>query len=636
MPRSSSSHGSDSTSQGVALAAVAFVIAILYLAQEVLLPVALSILLSFLLTPLVTRFERLGLGRIPSVILAVGMAFALIGGIGWIVTQQMLDLVNQLPRYSDTLTEKIHTLRSSVSSSPRVTRTFRKINKELSPDNPDAQAPPHEGDDVEGEPGSVRAPLPGETRRGTTPETPLWVREAGGQTLPLTVLTDWLGPILSPLGTAAIVVLFVIFILLQREDLRDRAIRLAGTGRVYVTTQAFNEAAGRVSRYLLMQLIVNATYGVAIALGLWIIGLPNAFLWGLLATVLRFIPYVGPWVAAVMPILLSLAVFHGWTRPLMTIGLYVVVELLSNNVMEPWLYGASTGLSAVGIILAAVFWTWLWGPVGLVLSTPLTVCIVVLGRHVPRLNFLHILFSDEPALELNVRFYQRLLAFDFHEAQDLVDSFLKTGSLDELYEGMLIPALSLAERDRHAGRLSDQQQRFIQKTIRNTVDDLREEFDMTAAAEAVPEGAAATAEAETDQPVPRALRILCIPAEDRADRLAGRMLVQLLTARGHTAETVSVNITSGMLPGILAEKTPDVVIISALAPGGAMQAASGCRKIHPRFPELKIIVGLWNARGPLTKIRQRLETLGARLVTTSLTEGLHQVQADAEPAPVAP
>ena len=316
--------------------------------------------------------------------------------------------------------------------SGKVAETVEDLRRELTdgeeggPENESQAAP---GGEQRVAPGVPNGDEGGEAA-GEEP-MPVRVVEMNTDPLPMRILRDWLGPLLGPLGTAAIVIVFVLFMLIQREHLRDRIIRLAGTRRVYVTTQAIDEAAGRVSRYLMMQLVINATYGLAVATGLFFIGVPNAILWGLLATVFRFVPYVGPWVAAIMPIALALAVFEGWTRPLLVIGMFVVIELLSNNIMEPWLYGSSAGMSTVGIIVAATFWTWLWGPVGLMLSMPLTVCLVVLGRYVPALSFISVLFSDQPALQYGVRFYQRLLAFDDHEAGDLVATFLKDGSLDE-------------------------------------------------------------------------------------------------------------------------------------------------------------------------------------------------------------
>lgn len=606
----------DTSPRVFTLAGIALVITALYFLQEVLLPFALAVLLSFLLSPLVTRLERWRLGRIPAVIVAVTFAFVVLGGILVLVGRQFADVVTDLPKYESNLVARIRSVRGFLNQgSGKVGQTVLDLQEEMT------KSP------------EIEQKGPQQAETAVTEENPLAVRVVEVETspLPVRILRDWLGPLLGPLGTAAIVIVFVLFMLIQREELRDRLIRLAGTRKVYVTTQALDEAGGRVSRYLLMQLVINATYGIAVAIGLWLLGLPNALLWGLLATVFRFVPYVGPWVAAVLPIALSLAAFEGWARPLATIALFVVLELFSNNVMEPWLYGTSTGVSAVGIIVSATFWTWLWGPIGLVLSMPLTVCLVVLGRYVPQLSFLDVLLSDQPALELSVRFYQRLLAFDDYEANDLVRSFLRTGSLDDLYQKMLIPALSMSERDRHEGHLTEQQARFIHRIISDIIEDQKEQYDLSAAAEAVPPGAAEeaaehAAEVEPVGQVQRSLRILCLPAEDTADQLAGRMVAQLLSARGHTAETDTLPAAASEATELLERHQADCVIISALAPGGAVPAREGCARLRSRLPNLLIVVGLWNVSGPISGVQDRITRAGANAVVTSLADAIEAVR----------
>lgn len=652
------------------IAGIAIVLAGFYFLQEVLLPFALALLLSFLLTPVVMWLERGRVRRIPAVALTATLTLAVFAGILWLMGTQfnalLADLTENRQQYKQNLVERAKSLRGMMSGgeSDKLAETLKEIPKEIAGDETpvriekdEAQQDDTEEQDEEAKQGvAVEEPAKAEAaaaeNAGTGPtaedrdmvtaertmrealnrflkgEEPVAVRvvETASTPPPQSMLRDWLGPILAPLGTAAIVVVFVIFILIQREDLRDRLIRLAGTRRVYLTTQAIDDAAARISRYLLMQLIINATYGLAVALGLFFIGLPNALVWGLLATVFRFIPYVGPWVGASLPILLSLVVFDGWVRPLEVIGLFIVLELLSNNVMEPWLYGSSTGVSTVGIIVAATFWTWLWGPIGLVLSMPLTVCLVVLGRHVPQLGFLNVLLSDEPALDLDVRFYQRVLAFDDYEANNLVGTFLQTGTLDELYENMLIPALSMSERDRNEGYLTDHQRRFIHRMVRGTVRDMGQQFDASSAVKAVPAGAAEQAAADGDPPARKALRIVCVPAEDVADRIAGMMAAQLLAARGDVAEALPIRAGAHDAGEVIARKQPHYVIISALAPGGAVPAAEGCKRLRRRLPNARVIIGLWNAAGPAQKTRERLTRAGAELVTTSLAEAVRYLE----------
>lgn len=593
----------------VTLASLALVVAILHAAQEVLLPIAVSILLAFVLTPLTIWLERLALPRIASVLAAVAVTFAIFGALGWVVTRELVDLARDVPKYQMTLVHKIRSLRELPVGGgllAGLTDTVDAVTRELGAgDNPALWPETAQ---------SVSEPVP--------------VRIVERSPFALGVLVGWMGPLLTPLSTAALVLVFVVFILLAREDLRNRMIRLAGTGRVHTTTQALDEAGARISRYLLMQLIINATYGATVAIGLTVIGVPSATLWGLLATVMRFVPYIGPWIAAILPIALSLAVFEGWYQPIAAVGLFLVLELISNNVMEPWLYGASTGVSTVGIIASAVFWTWLWGPLGLVLSTPLTVCLTVLSRHAPRLGFLHVLLSDQPALEIDVRFYQRLLALDYNEASDLVAQFLKSGTLDTVYEQLFVPALSLAERDRHAGHLTPDQQQFIYGAISDLSREVTRQLDTSPASDTVPAGSSAIAlQGNLDSARQTPLRVICLPAEDEADRLAGTMLQVLLRASGHDAVAIEQRAASDEASASLRDGTVDCVVISGVAPGGAMQARDASRRIKAAMPDVSIVAGLWNASGSLDGTRARLKAAGADVVSTGFTEALEFLRA---------
>ena len=339
---------------------------------------------------------------------------------------------------------------------------------------------------------------------------------------PLELVREALGSLLSPLLTAGIVVIFAIFILLQREDLRDRLISLAGEERMDVTTQALDDTAQRISRYLLMQATVNVSMGLLVALGLWLIGLPNALLWGLLAGTLRFIPYVGIWIAAAMPILLSLAIFpHGWLAPLAVLALFAGLEILVANVVEPLLYGGSTGISPLAVLVAAIFWAWLWGPLGLLLSTPLTVCLVVLGKYVPALSFLNVLLGDEPVLDPSSRFYQRLLAADQEEAEDLAEDRLESSPLVKIYDEILVPALRLAELDHHRGRLDNGRLAGMYQAVREIVENLHErEREIRPPARGADEDGRRNSR---DRPAPRRLSLrIRSPFRSSACRLATR------------------------------------------------------------------------------------------------------------------
>ena len=445
-----------------AVALTAFMIATLYFARDLLIPLALAALLTFLLSPLVTRIER-WLGRIAAVLLVVAIIFAATGAAGWMLTRQLVDLATKLPEYKENIQTKLRSIKV-----PR-----RRVHEILGDGRGTEKRAAWRRD---ADPGRVPAAGTPKTRRRCLRTRARCRRRCKWSRLPRPIrwssCSICIAPLLGPLGTAALVLLLVIFMLLRREDLRRRLIRLIGKGRISAATHAMDDAGARVFRYLLMQLVVNVSYGIPVAIGLYFIGVPNAVLWGACATVLRFIPYIGPWIAAAIPVALSLAVSPGWTMPLLTIGLFVVLELLSNNVMEPWLYGSSTGVTPIALIIAAVFWTWLWGPVGLMLATPLTVCLVVMGRHVPRLSFLSVLLSDEEALTPAEDCYHRLLTVGEQDELELVESYLKANSLTALYDSVFIPVIIATETDHRLELLDDEQRLLVEQSLRDIIEDL--------------------------------------------------------------------------------------------------------------------------------------------------------------------
>src|SRR3954470_19388180 len=497
----------ENRSSATTMIMLVIVAAILYVAREVFIPLALAMLLSFSLAPFLGFLVRYKIPRVAAVLVVVITTFMVLGGMGYLVTTQVYDLAKKLPEYQDTVKTKLHSLRPPGGGLlEHASRFFKETSKELEARSNETQPGPATAADEQ-------KPLPVEVH-SPKPNT-------------LQILKNFLGPAMHPLSIAGIVIIFVIFMLLEKETLLDRFIRLAGTGQLHTTTQALTDAGARVSRYLLMQLIVNVTYGLPIGIGLYFIGVPNPLLWGLMATVLRFIPYIGPWLASAIPLLLAFAVDPGWSMLFWTIGLYVVVELISNNAIEPWLYGSSTGLSSLAILVAAVFWTWLWGPVGLLLSTPLTVCLVVLARYFPQLEFLSVLLGDEPVLSEDARFYQRLLAMDLEEAENLAEKYLKEHSLPETFDDMIVPALALSEFDRHRGFLPENKQTFITESTREIIKNL---------GETVEEGnPSAAAPGQTDR---CEAKLLWLPAKDEADELAGTSLAMLLNSRGIPTRSV--------------------------------------------------------------------------------------------------
>ena len=525
------------------LTAIGVVVAALYLAKGVLVPLTLAVLLSFLLSPVCEWLERRKLGRIPAVLVAATIGFAVLGIAAWTAVVQITQLVPKLPEYQANLHAKLDSVNSYASAAlSKATQTAEGIGQNLSPAGQ------------------------GEKPQGTN-ALPYSVRILSPSASPLQVMGGTFGPLLEFLGSAGIVMVLVVFFLIRRDDVRDRFIRLVGHGHVTVTTQMLEDAAARVSRYLSMQFLINVSFGAAVASGLYFIGVPNAILWGMLATTLRFIPYIGPWIAAAMPICLSMAISTSWVAPILTIGLFVVLELFINNVIEPWLYGKNTGVSAVAVLLAAVFWTWLWGIVGLLLATPLTVCLLVLGKHVPQLSFLDTLLGNEPVFEPKKRIYQRLLAGDQEEATELLEDFLEHRPAVEVYDEVLIPALASAETHWHRGELNEARHNFILQSLKEMIQEQVERQQESQAKE--PADDAKTANPSSDLTVAANASmpcILCLPARDEADGIAAMMLAQLIEMLGCRVAVVPFGDPVSAVIDLIEQCKPHVICISATPP----------------------------------------------------------------------
>jgi len=426
---------------------------------------------------------------------------------------------------------------------------------------------------------------------------------------------------LELLAHASLVFVLVIFMLIERGTLLDRLIRLVGYSRVTVTTKALEEAGQRISRYLVMQSIINGSYGCAVGLGLLLIGLPYALLWGFLAAFLRFIPYVGPTLAALLPMALSLAVFIGWMKPLLVGGLFLILELGANLVLEPLLYGRSAGVSQVALLVAIAFWTWLWGPIGLLLATPLTVCLGVLGKHVPQLAFLGVLVNDETVTELN-RYYQRLVARDQDGAAEIVEGHLKTQPLGAVYDEVLVPALCYAKQDCRQDSLTEDEAQFIVRATREVVEDLDTRPLQTAPP--ATDAAAVPADEDAAAPLPKALILGC-PARDEVDELALLMFWQLLDPAQYEVELTRAPMVTSELVALVARTSPALICIGAVPPGGLAQARYRCKRLRARFPDLKIVVGRWGFKESADETLAQLRADGIDYVGTSLLETRDQV-----------
>lgn len=585
------------------LATFALVVAILRFAEEVLLPVAFAVLLAFLLSPMVVRLMRWGLHRALAIILTVTVAFAVIGGVGWIVTVQAIGLARDLPNYEENIRNKIVVLKEPGTPSvmTRMSGMVENLRREIKSTAPDQPVTP---------------PAPNEVK-------PVPVEIKPTEPTPWELARDILTPVLRPLGTAGIVLVFVVAMLFQREDLRDRFIKLVSAGKLNIATQAVDDAAGRVSRYLGMQLIVNATYGVPIGIGLFFIGVPNALLWGLLATLLRFIPFVGPWIAASFPVALSIAVDPGWSMLLYTLGLFIVMELISNNVIEVVLYGASTGISNLALLVAAVFWTWLWGAAGLVLSTPLTVCVLVLGNYVPGMSFLSMLLGSEPVLEPPAQFYQRMLSMESEDMLDLATKYIGEHSLEAFYEEIFVPALLMSEEDRHSGTLPEVRQRFIFQSGRELIDELERQDEVARLESLGPEARTGTEPAT----MPAMPVILGIPARDEADEVVADMVCHLLRKRGIVAAVAPL--ASPLDQAFQAADRAEVraAFISALPPSAVGAARQMCRRLKMHSPATPVLVGVWRHRATLDELEKRLHASQPDEIVSTLRSAVDQLEA---------
>ena len=602
---------SSSLTPAVALSSIwgllllAFVVAALYFGRSVFVPIALATLITFLLSRLVTRLER-WIGRIAAVLVTVIAMFTIFAGASWVIGRQIIDLADKLPDYQANIVAKIRSLKLPAGGPlARFSSSVHVLQSELAAPSPAPSMDRARGDSSTRTPPPVASPIP--------------VKIIEGRSAIPQLMQETLSAILSPLGTAALVLLLVIFMLLKREDLRGRLIRLVGQGRISTTTRAMEDAGRRVSRYLSTQFLVNTCYGICVVFGLQFIGVPNAALWGVLAAVLRFIPYVGPWAGALLPVLLSFAISSSWLTPLMTIALFIVLEAIVSNFVEPWLYGANTGVSPIALIISAVFWTWLWGPIGLVLSTPLTVCLAVIGRHVPRLEFLGILLSEDQALAPHEEYYHRLLSFSMDSAEEFATKYVETESLTALYDKVLIPAIGAVEIDAHRGSLTAEQRTSALQRIHEIIDDFSGwEASRSDADEQKSDDLTGVAP-------PIGSRVLCLPASAFRDELAGEMLAQLLRNQGFEAENLPARLKHDELIDRTVEVQPECVCVSVLPPTSIAQGRHLCSAIRERLGSVTILIGAWSARFDAEKLRERLRAAYVNDVAVSLADAVQRI-----------
>jgi predicted PurR-regulated permease PerM len=567
----------------VIFAGCVLVIVVLYWAQAVIVPIALAVLLTFVLTPPVNWLER-WLGRVPAVLAAVTLVFFVLGLAGWGLARQVDRLADDLPTYRGNIFAKIADVRGAGkgSSVEKVQETIEGIKTELEQSN---------------EP----------TRRAAPPVVVTSEPVAGFPGF------SWLGPLLGPLGTAGLVLAMVIFMLLERRDLRDRLIGLFGHGRLTVTTRAFDEAGTRVSRQLLMQSLVNLVYGIAAGIGLYVLGVPYPFVWAALGAALRFIPYVGPVIAAGAPILVSLAALPGWAGPLWVVALFVALELFTNLVLETVLYAGAAGVSQVALLVSVAFWTWLWGPLGLLMATPLTVCLVVLGKHVPGLEFVGTLMADTPALAPEYGYYQRLLARDQSEAADIIERHLKVEAPRSVYDALLLPALNYAERDRLEQRLSPDEETAVIDATRELLSDTSDSIRRLEPEPSPPDDPSRAGPRE-------ALRVLGVATNGGADELALEMLGHLLDDLPIVVEIAKGRMLASELVSQVQTRGVSVICLADLPPSPPSKTRYLVKRLHAAVPDLRILVGRWAPPALADDSTQLLRDAGATIVASTLAE----------------
>lgn len=574
------------------------IIGAMSLAAEVLKPLALSVLLAFALTPLSRLMERRGVPRAAAVVLTVALSLGALGGVGYVVAQQLSGLANRLPALQGNIDRKMNVFQPKDDSAMENAKNVAtRVAEEL----------------------SAKPVQPRNVQDVRVIEQPNY-RER---------LQTAVGPYLEFLGVGSFVLILVLFMMINREDLRDRIVSLFGHSRVSLTTRTMDEIGQRISRYLGTFAMVNTGFGLVVGFGLRAIGVKYAVLWGCMAALMRFIPYVGPAIAFVLPLVFAVASFPGWREPLLVIALFAVIETALNSYLEPVIYGKTTGVSALGLLVAAMFWTWLWGLLGILLSTPLTVCLAVLGKYVPSLSIFATLLGEEAELDPDVRFYQRLVALDRDGAVEVVEAAARSQPRAEVYDTILVPAMSRAERDAAEGNLEEQDLAFVWRVVEEIIDELEGAPSITL--ESVSGAASAAASDEATGHAPKPL-LMGVAANDTADTVVLRMLAQLLETAGHTLEVVTDVLTPMQLADQVKDRSPALVVLSHLPPEGLTSARYQVRRLRARFADLPIVVGRWGATGKAAAASEGLTEMGASDVALSLAEARDLIIARLSPS----
>ena len=568
------------------------IIGCLYYAQYILTPLALAGLFAFLLSPAVTFFER-WLGRVISTLIVVTMFGISIGLVGFTITDQVVEFSAQLPKYKSNIENKLNALNIPQN------KTFNEILDTI--DN-------------------LKRKLPGHEVKTTAEQKPVKVIEEASPTDITSILKGIFSSLLNLIGSTGFIFLLIIFMLFAREDLRGRFIRLIGPRRISATTRAMNDASYRVTHYLMMQFLSNIIYGMCVSAGLYVLGIPNAILWGGLAAILRFIPFFGAYIAAVIPVIVAFAISTDWSTPIMTFAMFILLDLITGHIIEPLLSGPTTGISSLALMLSAVFWTLLWGPIGLLLSTPLTVCIVVMGRHIPKLAFLSVILGNEEALALYEECYQRLIAIETSEVSALISNHLKTNALTNVFDSVFIPILSAAETDRRNELLEDDQVAFLHQNVQDILADIKSQQDLIVVTKPnIIEMDKDAVKAEAD------FKVLCIPAAHEREELASIMLMEILSRLSFKVDVLT-NFSKDSIMSTISKNNYDSICISLVAPYPISQARNLCAEIRTAAPQSKLMLGLWGMVASNFGLEKRLKSNRADSIVASLSEAVAELE----------
>jgi len=559
------------------LIGMSIILGFMYWARVIVIPVALSILITFLLIPAVKWLEDIKIPRVPAVVLVTIVALSIFLGASYAITQQVNTLVDTYPEYEENIKTKISQLNENGRDSliDKIRNVSERLYLQLEEARKNSRGLSANSDDLE---------LQKVSPVKVVDETPFRLAELG----------EVLGPVLEPIANAGLVIVLVIFMLINREDLRDRFISLVGVGRITHTTRALGDASDRISRYLLVQLFINCGYGVAVGIGLWFLEVPYPILWGAFAALLRYIPYLGAWLSALLPIALSLLISPEWTIAIKVIALFLVLELITNMIVEPVLYGRGIGVSQAALLVAVAFWTWLWGPIGMILASPLTVCLAVLGRYVPFLGFLDILLGDKPTLSVDHRYYQRLLADDEDEASEIIEEHIKDHSIANALDEVILPALSLARADFRSNKLDEEDHKRITLLTKQILESQRIET-MVDKSQAKENGGNSdleiSAQQNTKNDLPKSI-VLAIPAKnDVSDELMVDMLENIIDSDRIDLIPLPFGVMVSDILKDIEEKSPKLLVILSIPPGGMTHIRYICKRVKTRFPKLRIIVG---------------------------------------------